>query len=132
MNATTVDIKDILITSDLNLVLGKNLFIGKEPDSPKICTTLYDISNLSPIWAFDGEIRNEKMQVRVKHTHYQAAYDLINSIGDHLIKLSNFVINDTKYLYIKINSGPFFLQWTETGSVIFTLNLKIVRGTNIN
>ena len=78
MNATSVDIKDMLeAESGLNLVFGVNLFVGREPSNPSDCVTIFDTLGMPPQLTFDASERYEKpsIQIRVRSISYTGVGD---------------------------------------------------------
>jgi len=130
MNATSVDIKDMLVAdSDLGLIFADNLHIGREPDSPNQVTTIYDTSQAPPMLTLDNETGYyyESCQVRVRSTSYTVGYDLIKDIRDSLHGRAGETWNDTLYTLIRCSNGPSMLTWDDNNRVIFIINLEIQR-----
>jgi hypothetical protein len=130
MNASSVDIKDWLVdNSGLGLVFATNLFIAREPTKPDNCVTIYDTPGepAKPDFEGDSSIYEDSIQVRIRNTSYITAWDLAEEIRDVLSPVSNTEINETTYLSIFHQNGPFVLEWDDNNRVIVIINFKITR-----
>lgn len=129
MNAPTVDIKDLLVAeSDLDLTLGRNLFIGKDPTTPRKSVSMFDSYGYPGKLALNDQgYEYPSIQIRVRDTSYTAAYDKGESIKNLLHGLNHTTINGTLYTVIYCSSGPTLLEWDDNGNVVFVLNFNLQR-----
>jgi hypothetical protein len=129
MNAVTEDIKDILVSEgSLGLTFKTNLFIGREPDKPADCVTLFDTtSNVQLTLDKESSYYYPAIQVRVRNCSYvvaeQLARDIVDALGEH----SQETWNDTLYTLIRCASGPAFLAWDENNRAKFIINFNVQR-----
>src|SRR4030042_3022027 len=130
MNTPAVDITDILESiSSLGLVVGTNLFVGREPSKPDDCVTLYDYGGRPPQLTFNKTEKYEypSVQVRVRDSDYRSGWAMAQDIADSLHGLSNEVWNGTLYTVIYVSSGPAFMTWDGNSCAIFVVNLSVQR-----
>lgn len=131
MNASSEDIADMLVAdTSLGLTLGTNLFIGREPISPKFCVTVYDTYGSPSQLTLAGQGEDyyyPSAQVRVRHYDYRAGYDLANDILISLHGRAQETWNGTLYSVISNINGVSMLDWDDNGLVRFIVNFDIQR-----
>jgi len=126
MSAITEDIKTMLV-SELGYVFADNLHIGKQPDEPSNCVTLYDTGN-SPIPDLCKDIvESGSIQIRVRGNDYPTGSSSAQEIVDQLNARSNETINGNFYLSIIVANGPVLLEYDHKNRVQFVINLEILR-----
>lgn len=130
MNAPSEDIRDILVAGGLGLVFTTNLFIGKEPTTPRICTTIFDTHGRPPDLGLTSQgYERPSVQIRVRHTDYRTGWALANSIKDLLHGKEHETWNGTLYTVIYCSSGPALLDWDDNNNVRFVVNFNMQRRT---
>lgn len=105
MNSAADDIKDFLLDksgesdSDLDLILGTNLFVGILPENQVICTAVLDTPGAPPE---PNNIRLPTVQILTRGTvgGYVAAWNKIEDIINELHEVANTTINSTNYIQI--------------------------------
>ena len=124
LNPPSVDISTMLQSDGVGTI-ATDLFVGREPDSPDECITIYDTQ---------GEGANPKflldlptIQVRVRSNTYLGAYDKIQSIKDKLLGRPTEVINSTRYVGIWAQTEIAFLQKDESERQLAVINFLINR-----
>lgn len=131
MNASSVDIKDILAESSLGLTFADNLFIGREPAKPNDCVTIFDTPGFPPLLTLDegGDYYYPSVQIRVRNTDYRNGWDLIHKIMILLHGRANELSPDGTILYTGIycSSGPALLDWDDNNRVRFIVNFNMQR-----
>jgi hypothetical protein len=133
MNATSEDVRDILVAnSSLGLVFANNLFIGKEPATPKNTVTIFDTPGFPDELLLTGSgngnaYQYPSIQIRVRNTSYIAGWDIIESIKNYLHGRANETWNGTLYTVIKCSSGPALLDWDDNSNVRFICNFDLQR-----
>jgi hypothetical protein len=137
MQAPSCDIRYILEAKDdssgsFDLIFGTNLFIGKEPTTPKNCVTIYDTPGFAPYLGVDGSTGYEypSIQIRVRNTSYVSGWNMINDIKNHLHGLHQELWgnnDDTLYSVIYCSSDPALLDWDDNGNARFVCNFNIQR-----
>jgi len=129
MNPITEDIKDMLVAeSSLGLVFGTNLFIGREPDAPDNCVTIFDTVVAEPVLTLDKRtIERPSFQIRVRNNSYLNGYATIRSIADTLHSRAHEIWSGTLYMVIYILNGPNMLDWDENNRVRFIVNFNTQR-----
>jgi hypothetical protein len=131
MNATSVDIKDILEQdSFLGLVYADNLFIGLEPNEPINCVVIFDTPGFPPQLTLDKVAtiyEYPSVQVRVRNSNYIDGWNLIQSIMTSLHGRAQETWNGTLYSVIYCSSGPALLDWDDNRRPRFIANFNIQR-----
>jgi hypothetical protein len=131
MNATSVDIKDILV-SEGGFEFGVDLFISTQPPTPVNCVTLFDTSTSPADGTIDGNkvFFQESLMIWVRNSDYEAAYTQCQAIIGLLHNRAGFTQNETFYLYSSLQSGPNNLTEDED-NFILTLNFNLQRKSGI-
>lgn len=130
MNAPSEDIRDILVAGGLGLVFTTNLFIGKEPTTPKNCVTLFDTHGRPPDLGLTSQgYERPSVQIRVRHTDYRTGWALAQNIKDLLHGKEHETWNGTLYTVIYCSSGPALLDWDDNNNVRFVVNFNMQRRT---
>jgi len=128
MNAPSVDIKNILVAGGLGLTFATNLFIGREPDTPNDCATIFDTPGFAPMITYDGaDYFYPSIQVRVRDTSYLDAWDLINNIKVLLHNRAQETRNGTLYSAIFCSIEPALLDWDGSNRARFVTTFNIQR-----
>lgn len=130
MNSTSEDVKDMLeAISSLGLVLTDNLFIGKEPSTPKNCVTIFDGYGFAPQLTLAGQgekYEYPSIQIRVRNSDYMIGWNHANDIKDALHGTKG-TWNGTLYTVIYCSSGPALLDFDENGNSRFIINFNLQR-----
>lgn len=130
MQTPSIDIASLLTAdSHLSLVIGTDLFIGKEPRTPKNCVTIFDSFGYPPQLTMEKSesYYYPTIQIRVRNIDYQIGYDMIQDIMVLLHGVSHTTINSTYYSVIRCSGGPALLDWDDNGLVRFIANFEIQR-----
>jgi len=133
MNAPSYDIAEVLEaygeSSGLGLDYATDLFIGKEPDKPNDCVTIFDTPGYPPYLSISGETGYEypSIQIRVRSIKYTTGWALIEAIKTVLHGMNQTTVNGTLYTVIYCSSGPALLDWDDNGRVRFIINFNLQR-----
>ena len=133
MNAPSYDIAEILEaygeSSGLGLDYAADLFIGKEPDRPNNCVTIFDTPGFPPYLSVAGETGYEypSIQIRVRNVKYTDGWAQAEAIKTVLHGMNNTTVNGTLYTVIYCSSGPALLDWDDNGRARFILNFNLQR-----
>ncbi len=133
MQASSFDIVEMIEaygdSSGIDLTYGTNLFVGREPASPKDCVTVFDTPGFSPYLSVAGETGYEypSVQIRVRSTKYSTGFNLINSIKDALHGKHNETWNGTLYCVVICSGSPALLDWDDNGNCRFIVNFNLQR-----
>lgn len=129
MNAPSVDIKDMLVAEGLGLTFGTDLFIGREPESPNNCTTIFDTPGFAPEKYYTNEYRYfyPAVQVRVRNVDYLDGWDLINDIKLLLHNRGQETWNGTLYSLVMCSIEPALLNWDSNNRARFVTTFDIQR-----
>jgi hypothetical protein len=129
MNAPSVDIKDFLVAGGLSLTFGTNLFVGKEPESPDSCVTIFDTPGAPPDRYFNQSQKYDRpsIQIRVRDNDYRNGWALTNSIKNLLHSYPPSVQSDTTYTAIFCSQEPALLDWDGNDRARFVVSFDIQR-----
>ncbi|MBW2030730.1 MAG: hypothetical protein JRJ31_16830 [Deltaproteobacteria bacterium] len=128
MNPPSEDIKDILEQSSVGVgTFGTDLFIGREPDSPNDCVTIYDTGGQEPVMNYTYDYPTVQIRVRGSRMGYKAAWTKANSIKEALNGLTNETWNSTRYIQIEAMGDPLFLGYDKEQRPVFVINFSIQR-----
>jgi len=128
MNPCSKDMANYLAAAGLGLVVGTNLFTGREPNSPANTATIYDTPGDAPMLTMDN-VRYDypAIQVRVRNTGYQAGWALIDSIRTALHGLAHVTQGGAVYELVKCDQEPFLLDYDESNRPRFVCNFSVQR-----
>lgn len=130
MSLPSQDIVDMLEAegSTLGLTFKGNLFVGREPDAPANCVTIYDTPGNKPDSTLDkNSTWRPAVQIKVRNRSYADAGDLINSIKEVLHLRSGETWNGTRYLLIECSQEPFCLGYDENSLAMWICNFDLQR-----
>jgi hypothetical protein len=129
MHLTSEDIKDMLeAESALGLVVGTNLFIGREPAFPNDCVTILDTYSSPPQLTFDNApYYYTTVMIKVRGTDYRTTGELAQSIMEALHGRAGETWNATLYTVIKAQGSPALLDWDDNGRCKFVINFNTQR-----
>lgn len=132
MNATSIDIKDILV-SEGSFVFGTDLFIGTQPPEPVNCVTIFDTSNSPADGTIDGDnvFFQESLLLWIRNSSYEAANLQAQAIIGLLHNRAGFTQNDTFYLYCNLQSGPNGIAGDDEENYTVSLNFNLQRKSGI-
>jgi hypothetical protein len=134
MNAPSVDIRHMLEayeeSSGLGLDYADNLHIGKEPDKPNNCVTIYDTPGYPPFLGLTNVgYEYPSVQIRVRNVDYINGWNMANDIKDALHGRHHETWNGTLYTLISCSSGPALLDWDDNSRARFIINFNLQRRT---
>ena len=133
MNCSSEDVRHILEAKDdssgaFELTFGVDLFIGKEPATPKNCVTIFDTPGFAPALGLTTQgYEYPSIQIRVRNTKYINGWNLIEDIKTALHGLAQQTVNGTLYSVIYCSSGPALLDWDDNSNARFVCNFNIQR-----
>lgn len=131
MNPASVDIANILAAYPIfGLTFATNLFVGKEPDTPDNCVTIFDTPGEPPerlLTKVPTFVWRPSIQIRVRDTSYIAGWFLINQIQSTLHNRGPEIRNDTRYLTMFCEQEAALLDWDENNRVRFVTTFGLQR-----
>lgn len=115
MESTAKCITDLLEgDSSLGLSFGENLFIGREPSLPKQLVVIWGTPGAPPQMTMDGkDIYRDSFQVMIRTLDYETGFSQAYDIRDYLHGINHQVAGDRRVLLIRLENGPFPLEWAE-------------------
>ncbi len=130
MNPTSLDVKDIL-DGVLGLIFATNLFVGREPDNPSDCVTIFDTPGFGQETYLDRETSEDyyypSIQIRVRNVDYATGWGLIHNIRDLLHHRAKGVINGSFYESFTCRQEPSLLDWDASNRARFVTSFDIQR-----
>ena len=132
MNAPSYDVMEMLEaygeSSGLGLDYATDLFIGREPDKPNNCVTIFDTPGFPPYMGLtDTGYEYPSVQIRVRNIKYTDGWAQIEAIKNVLHGKNHETWNGVLYTVIYCSSGPALLDWDDNGRVRFILNVNMQR-----
>lgn len=131
MNPASKDIATIIQSySGTEWILGTTMFVGKEPNSPDSCLTIYDTTNRPPIVGVsgsDGAYEFNGIQLRVRGVDYVVSFGKTNALLSLLNGLHGITIGTTLISSIQAVGSPEFIEFDNKNRPIWVLNLEIQR-----
>jgi len=131
MNPPSKDICDMLEAAGLGLTFQTNLFVGKEPDKPDTCVTIFDTPGGPPDHLLEHDdgygYYYPTVSIRVRASGYLAGYSLIENIKIELHGIGPEAWNGTTYTMIKCMQDQFLLDYDEKNRPRFVCNFDIQR-----
>lgn len=128
MNATSVDIKDMLEAESLGLTFGTDLFVGNIPSSPDDVVAIFDTPGGLPQLTMDvAKMERPSINIMVRNSDYREGYALAEQIKDALHGRAHETWNSTLYMVIYCVNGPFALMWDENRRIVFSINFNVIR-----
>jgi hypothetical protein len=132
MNAPSVDIKQMLESygesSGISVEFTSDVFIGREPDKPDNCITIFDTGAYSPSLGISSSgYEYPTIQIRVRNQNYINGWNIIEEIKTALHGVSQQTVNGTLYSVIYCSSGPALLDYDDFNRVRFIINFNVQR-----
>ncbi len=130
MGPTSVDVKDMLeAESSLGLTFATDLFVGKEPDLPDNCITIFDTPGSPPDLNYDSDNKyfHPSVQIRIRNNHYLNGWNLAQDIVDLLHNRAHETWNGSNYTVIACLGDPMLLDWDQSGRCRFVVNFDFQR-----
>jgi len=118
------DIGGILQANGIG-VLGTDIFLGQLPASPDNVVAIFEYAGEPPDLHWPGEYPG--LQILVRNKSYDAGRQKIEQAKNVLHGLTETVINLHRYLLVRANQSPAFLQRDENNRAIFVCNFRVIK-----
>ena len=118
------DIAQLLQSGGIG-TLGVDLFLGQLPDSPDNCVAVFEYAGSPPDLHWDGEYPG--VQVLVRNKSYEAGRAKIEAAKNVLHGVSETIVNNHRYLLIRANQSPFFLERDASNRAVFACNFSVIK-----
>jgi len=120
------DVATILANLGMGTMAG-NLFVNRMPDTPDVCTTVYEYGGKPTDFAMGSSVAVEhaSLQIAVRNTSAQAGYEAIYAMYRQLDGHMGGVVNGTTYFLMTAMQPPFKLAEDEENRVKFVFNLAV-------
>jgi len=116
-----------------SLTLGTNLFLGRMPDSPDVCVTLYEYGGGAPTNVMGGDnmppIEEPRVQVLTRADGYTATRTLAGECWTAIEAILNESLSGTLYHRVSANQSPFPLERDSQDRVLFAQNFRVLKAT---
>lgn len=123
------DIAQILQTNGIG-VLGTDIFLGQLPASPDNVVAVFEYAGEPPDLHWPGEYPG--LQILVRNKSYEAGRQKIEQVKNILHGLAETVVNNHRYLLIRANQSPAFLQRDENNRAIFVCNFRVIKAKEVD
>lgn len=137
MSSPSEGIKDLLVAAGTGVfaaTTGWGIYIGKMPDDPDTCITVYDSGGepSDPKWLVDYPY--VQVRVRANVAGYLTAEAKIKEVVSELLGLPSQDLNGDRWVSVTQISAPAFIGYDEKQRPEFTTNFRIIiepaTGTN--
>lgn len=105
--------------------LGVDIFLGQLPASPDNVAAVYEYAGEPP--ELHSNIEFPSVQVLVRDRTYSAGRQRIGQVLTTLHGFHETVVSGKRYLLIKANQSPAFLERDDNNRVIFVINFTIFK-----
>jgi len=128
MNPPSFDIAAMIVDSSEG-TLGTNLFVANLPDTPNLCTCIYDTGGFEIINPehLSHELPTVQVIVRGLPSAYTTIWNKAKNVRNAILGYSNTVVNSTKYIGIFVLSDITFIKRDKRRRPLFSFNLRIIR-----
>lgn len=128
--STLIDLATYLDAQQATLTLGTNLFVGRMPDAPDTCVTLYEYGGVAPDNTMGGGLpvlQNPSVQIAVRASSYSSAESLITSCWSTFESIVDESLSGTRYNRVSAIQSPFPLERDTHDRIIFVQNFNVTR-----
>jgi len=105
--------------------IGADIFLGQLPVSPDNVVAIFEYAGEPPDLHWQGEYPG--LQILVRNKNYEVGRQKIEQVKNVLHGLAETVVNGHRYLLIRANQSPAFLQRDENGRAIFVCNFRVIK-----
>lgn len=114
-----------------SLTLGTNLFLGRRPDTPSTCVTVYETGGTAPQLMFGTNsappVETRGLQAVVRAASYATSEALCTECWTALCLIDNEVIGTTRYLLADPVQSPFPLERDDQDRMLHVVNFLVTR-----
>ena len=128
--STLIDVATYLDAQLSTLTVGSNLFVGRMPESPDTCVTLFEYGGASPTDTLGGGLpvmENPRIQVMTRGATYAATETMARSVWTVLEAIQNSTLSGTRYQRMSAIQGPFPLERDTQDRIVFVQNYVVTR-----
>jgi len=118
------DIASYLQTNGVGTV-GVDIFLGSWPVGPNNAVAIFEYAGEPPDLHWPGEYPG--LQVQVRNKSYEAGRQKIEQVKNVLHGVAETVVNNHRYLLIRANQSPFFLERDENNRAVFVCNFRVIK-----
>ncbi|MGA1036649.1 MAG: minor capsid protein [Ilumatobacteraceae bacterium] len=112
-----------------SLTLGTNLFLGRMPDDPDTCVTVYEYGGDAPVNTMGSDamppVEQPRIQILVRASGYSTARTLALSCWTAVEAILNENLSGTRYHRVSANQSPFPLERDSQDRVLFAQNFRV-------
>lgn len=123
------DIGTYLQTEVGSLTLGTNLFLGRLPDDPDTCVSVYEYGGDAPVNTMGSDamppVEQPRIQLLTRAAGYSSARTLALSCWTAIESVLNESLSGTRYHRITANQSPFPLERDSQDRVLFAQNFRV-------
>lgn len=125
MNIPSKNIQTIL-EAETDLVFKQTLFRAREPESPSVCTTLFDTPDAGRFKTYDKTEKYDYagVQVRVRNPNSDAAFAKAQEIVDVLDRINSRIVNGDSVSVLSLDN-PSLLDWDDNDRARVIANFQV-------
>ena len=123
MSSPAADIAGLLQTAGVGTI-GTTIFIGRQPDSPDACITVFDIGGTSPNPVYGRDEPEYSILVRGVLNDYSGGYDKATEAKNALLGLSNQTVGDAIYALFYMRTDTTFISYDSNNRPNFSSNWR--------
>jgi len=117
--------------TDTALTQGTNLFLGRMPEAPDTCVSVYQTAGRAPTDVFGGDtappIENPGLMIHVRAVAYSDCQALAEDVMKTLSKVINEALSGTTYYKVAAVQSPFALDRDDKDRMVFSCNFDVTR-----
>ncbi|HEC65816.1 MAG TPA: hypothetical protein ENI23_11000 [bacterium] len=130
INSPAFDIATILDRESIG-VLGVKIFVGREPETPDECITVYDTGGFPPSPKYLRDNPSVQIKVRTLPDDGKTASDTLRDIRNVLLNSGNRIVSGSTYIQYHEFGGVIDLGVDIKGRFMAVTNFRLVRVLSI-
>ena len=127
---TLIDVATYLDAQLATLTIGVNLFVGRMPDTPDTCVTLFEYGGSAPTDTLGTGLpvlENPRVQVVTRGVTYAATETTARAVWAALQAIQNSTLSGVLYQRMSAIQGPFPLERDTQDRILFVQNYMVMR-----
>ena len=117
-----------LILQELGVgIISEDLYIGRQPDSPAACVTIFDVGGPSPnpVWCRDEPEYN--ILIRGEKNDYNGAWEKATEVKDAILGLADQTIDDSIYALFHLRTDTTLISYDSSNRPNLSQNWRCNR-----
>ncbi len=128
--STLIDVATYLDAQLATLTIGVNLFVGRMPDAPDTCVTLFEYGGSAATETLGTGLpvlENPRVQVLTRGVTYAATETMARAVWSALQAIQNSTLSGVLYQRMSAIQGPFPLERDTQDRILFVQNYMVMR-----